>query len=171
MFVAESRQHLLDGLAPASVGAAADGVGIEQYAIDEDRIEDLPDVVAAKPAALPVITSGDRPRLFPHVPGQRGPDEDEIEVARVVREENALTGVVNVLEEANGLPRDRPSDQDEQPGGGSAPKLPARPGSSTGSTGLRRSPQRGPRTDMCALTHSDALSLGCRPTTWRGEIC
>ena len=94
VLVAESLQHLLDGLAPRR-SKRRRGVAVEQRTVDEDRIEDLPDVVAAEPAALPVVTAGDRSRLFPHVARQRGPDEDEIQVTRVIREVDALAGVVD----------------------------------------------------------------------------
>lgn len=90
-------------------------------------------------------------------------------MARVISEEDALTGVVDALEEAYGLGRDRPRDHHEQPCGGSAPKLPGRPGSSTGSAGLRRSPQRGSRTEVCALSHSDTLSWGPRDSALNNE--
>jgi len=95
VLVPEPLEHLGDGLAPTPVEGAADGVAVEQCAIDEDRVEDFADVVTAKPAPLPVVTPGDRPRLFPHVPRQRRPDQDEVQVARMVREEDALTGVVD----------------------------------------------------------------------------
>ena len=66
VLVAEPLDHLLDRFASPPVDAAAE-VG-EKRAIDQDGIEDPLDVVAAEPAALPVIPAGDRSRSFTHVP-------------------------------------------------------------------------------------------------------
>ena len=65
MLVAESLHHLLDHFAYAPVHVASNRV--EERAIDENGVEDLPDVVAPESAALPVIAPGDRSSSLAYV--------------------------------------------------------------------------------------------------------
>ena len=56
---------------------------------DEQCVEDV-DGDFASQAALPVVLRRNRTRLFPEVFGQRRPEHDEVEVARVVCEVHGL---------------------------------------------------------------------------------
>ena len=68
-------------------------VHLDGGAIDQDRIEDLLGEPTANDPTRPVVFGGDGPRHLPHRLRQRGPDDESIEVARVVGKVDSLAGV------------------------------------------------------------------------------
>src|SRR5687768_17506251 len=86
------RAHLLRHAVDRCLGCLAFFLGARgrRRSLDQDSVEYLRRQITPDSTLHPVIPPGDRPCSAAHLGGQSRPHDDEIEVARMVREENPL---------------------------------------------------------------------------------